>query len=214
MIDVAMGAAGQPWVYFLVLLGCVVDGFFPPFPSEAILVGLAALVATPGGPNPWLLVLVAALGAFAGDNVAYGIGRRVGTTRFRWMRTARLQRSFAWAGRELDRRAVSMILVARFIPIGRVAVNLTAGAIGYPRRGFVAISALSAGMWAAYTVGIGALAGSWFSANPLLGMVAAVVLAGVLGLIVDRVSRLPRARKQRTLIPAVGEVLPERQPVG
>ena len=27
---VLLGAAGQPWVYAAVLLGCVVDGIFPP----------------------------------------------------------------------------------------------------------------------------------------------------------------------------------------
>lgn len=184
--DFVLAAAEQPWVYLVVLLLCLVDGFFPPVPSESVVVGLASLVISQGVPNPWLLILVAALGAFLGDNIAYLIGRAIGTTRFRWMRRPRMQRSFAWAGRELAKRAASLILVARFIPIGRVAVNLTAGATGYPRPRFVVLTMISGVVWAAYSVGIGAVAGSWFEENHLLGVVVAVAIAIVLGFIVDR----------------------------
>lgn len=185
-----LGAAGQPWVYLLVLVCCIVDGFFPPFPSESVVVGLASLVITHGVPNPWLLILVAAVGAFVGDNIAYGIGKGIGTTRFRWMRRPRMQRSFTWAGNELARRAASLILVARFVPIGRVAVNLTAGATGYSRRRFVALTALSGIAWAGYSVGIGAIAGTWFQQNHLLGVVVAIAIAVVIGFVVDRLIAL------------------------
>jgi membrane protein DedA with SNARE-associated domain len=125
-------AAGAPWVYLLVFICCTVDGFFPPFPSESVVVGLASLIVTQGTPNPWLLMLAAALGAFIGDNTAYAIGRGIGLTRFRWMRRPRARRSFAWASSELDKRAASLLLVGRFLPIGRVAVNLAAGPPAIP----------------------------------------------------------------------------------
>ncbi len=190
--DFVLAAAEQPWVYLLVLVCCVVDGFFPPFPSESVVVGLASLVITQGVPNPWLLILVAALGAFFGDNIAFRLGRGIGTTRFRWMRRPRMQRSFTWAGNELAKRAASLILVARFIPIGRVAVNLTAGATGYSRRRFVALTALSGTVWASYSVGIGAIAGTWFEHNYLLGVVVAIGIAVVIGFVMDRVIALVR----------------------
>ncbi|WP_104117905.1 DedA family protein [Arthrobacter sp. B1805] len=190
--DFVLAAAEQPWVYLLVLVCCVVDGFFPPIPSESVVVGLASLVITQGIPNPWLLILVAALGAFLGDNIAFLLGRGIGTTRFRWMRRPRMQRSFTWAGNELAKRAASLILVARFIPIGRVAVNLTAGATGYSQRRFVALTALSGVVWAAYSVGIGAVAGTWFQHNHLLGVAVAIAIAVVIGVVVDRVISLVR----------------------
>ncbi|MEC5200079.1 membrane-associated protein [Arthrobacter sp. PL16] len=190
--DVVLAAAEQPWVYLLVLACCVLDGFFPPVPSESVVVGLASLVITQGVPNPWLLILVAALGAFLGDNIAFRLGRGIGTTRFRWMRRPRMQRSFTWAGKELARRAASLILVARFIPIGRVAVNLTAGATGYSQRRFVALTALSGTVWAGYSVGIGAVAGTWFQHNHLLGVAVAIAVAVVIGVGVDRVIVLVR----------------------
>ncbi|MHA7305165.1 DedA family protein [Arthrobacter sp. TMN-49] len=195
--DLVLAAAGQPWIYLVVVLGCIIDGIFPPFPSEAIVVGLASLTITPGGPAPWLLLPAAILGAFIGDNIAYSIGRRVGTQRFSWMRTPLMVRSFDRVGQELQQRAVSFILVARFLPVVRVAVNLTAGATGYSRKGFMAITAASASLWASYSLGIGVLAGTWFRQNPLLGLIVAVALAAVLGIVADSVAGLIRRRARQ-----------------
>ncbi|MGW9413177.1 DedA family protein [Arthrobacter cupressi] len=185
--DFILAAAGQPWVLFLVLACCLIDGFFPPIPSESVVVGLAAVAATAGVPNPWLLIVVAAIGAFSGDNIAYLIGRRMGTRRWRWMRTQRMQGAFRWAGRELRRRAASLILVARFIPVGRVAVNLTAGATHFRHGEFISLTAVSAVLWAGYSVAIGVFFGQWFEHNHLLGAVIAIVAAVILGVIVDRI---------------------------
>jgi membrane-associated protein len=201
-----LGAAEQPWIYAAVVLACLIDGFFPPIPSEALIVGMAALAATHGGHGLWMLLLAGVLGAFLGDNVAYVLGRRMGTTRFKWMRRPLMQRSFARVARDLESRAVSMILVARFLPGARVAVNLTAGATGFPRKKFVAISALSASLWSGYCVGVGALAGAWLGENPLLGFVVAVVVAGTIGGIVDVAARKLSPRSRRVLKTVGGDV--------
>jgi membrane-associated protein len=192
--DFILAAAGQPWVLILVLACCIIDGFFPPIPSESVVVGLAAVAATADVPNPWLLIATAALGAFTGDNTAYLIGRGVGTRRWRWMRGPRMQRAFRWAGRELRKRAASLILVARFIPIGRVAVNLTAGATHYSHARFVGLTVLSASLWAGYSVGIGLFFGQWFENNHLLGAAIAIACAIVLGIVVDIVISRIRGR--------------------
>jgi membrane-associated protein len=183
--DFILTAAGQPWVLLLVLACCLIDGFFPPIPSESVVVGLAAVAATADVPNPWLLMLVAGVGAFSGDNIAYIIGRRVGTRRWSWMRGPRMQSAFRWAGKELRKRPASLILVARFVPIGRVAVNLTAGVTHYPRLRFVGLTVLSATLWAGYSVGIGLFFGQWFEDNHLLGAAIAIVCAVALGIAVD-----------------------------
>jgi membrane-associated protein len=183
--DFILTAAGQPWVLLLVLACCLIDGFFPPIPSESVVVGLAAGAAPADVPNPWLLMLVAGVGAFSGDNIAYLIGRRVGTRRWSWMRGPRMQSAFRWAGKELRKRPASLILVARFVPIGRVAVNLTAGVTHYPRLRFVGLTVLSATLWAGYSVGIGLFFGQWFEDNHLLGAAIAIVCAVALGIAVD-----------------------------
>jgi membrane protein DedA with SNARE-associated domain len=183
--DFILAAAAQPWVLVLVFACCVIDGFFPPIPSESVVVGLAAVAATADVPAPALLLMTAAAGAFVGDNAAFLIGRRTGTRRWRWMRGPRMQAAFHWAGRELRKRPASLILVARFIPIGRVAVNLTAGATRYPRPRFVGLTVLSALLWASYSVAIGLFFGQWFEDNHLLGVIVAVVCAVVLGIGID-----------------------------
>jgi membrane protein DedA with SNARE-associated domain len=136
-------------------------------------------------------MLVAALGAFGGDNIAYLIGRKVGTRRWRWMRGPRMQTAFHWAGNELRKRPASLVLVARFVPIGRVAVNLTAGATHFAHLRFVGLTVLSAALWSSYSVSIGLFFGQWFEDNHLLGATIAIVCAILLGIIVDiLISRL------------------------
>jgi membrane-associated protein len=192
--DFILAAAGQPWVLILVLACCTIDGFFPPVPSESVVVGLAAVASTAAVPNPYLLLLTAALGAFTGDNIAYLIGRKAGTTRWSWMRGPRMQSAFRWAGGELRKRPASLILVARFIPIGRVAVNLTAGVTGYNHLRFVGLTLLSALLWAGYSVGIGLFFGQWFEENHLLGAAIAIVCAVALGIVVDLVANKLRGK--------------------
>ena len=55
-----------------------------------------------------------------------------------------------------------------------------------PRSPFAALAATT---WAAWSVGVGALAGHWLEGNPLLGSVSGVVVALGLGLVIDRVAR-------------------------
>jgi len=51
------------------------------------------------------------------------------------------------------------------------------------------LAAVAATTWAAWSVGVGALAGHWLEGNPLLGSVLGVVAALLLGLGIDRVAR-------------------------
>jgi membrane protein DedA with SNARE-associated domain len=183
--EAILAAAGQGWVPLVLLAFCTIDGFFPPVPSESLVVGLSAVSSSAGVPNAWVLFCAAAAGAFVGDNVAYAIGRAVGTHRWRWMRSLRMQAAFRWAGRELRKRAASLIMVARFIPVGRVAVNFTAGATRFPRSRFVPLTALSAVLWAGYSVIIGLFFGQWFEDNHLLGASVAIVCAVTLGIVID-----------------------------
>jgi membrane protein DedA with SNARE-associated domain len=90
-----------------------------------------------------------------------------------------------------------IILVARYVPVGRVAVNLTAGASGYPHRRFLGLTALAALSWSAYSVAVGLLSGHWAEDNAVLGMVAGVAFAVVLGVLVDHLVRRVTAAPPR-----------------
>ncbi|HEX2247672.1 MAG TPA: DedA family protein [Arthrobacter sp.] len=190
-------AAAQWWVYPVLFALCLIDGIFPPVPSESVVVALAALAVSAGAPNIWLVIAIAAAGAMAGDNIAYLIGRRIGSNRFKWMQRPRVASAFAWARKELDRRGALLILSARYIPIGRVAVNMTAGASGFHQRRFVLFSVIAGISWSLYSVGIGALAGQWFHDHSLLAAGLAIVIALALGLVVDHGLKLLYKRKAR-----------------
>lgn len=197
LLDPALELAGSPWIYALVFGLAIMDGLLPPMPSETVIVGAAAISAATGRPDWALIAFAAAAGAFTGDNLTYALGRMVDTRRVRWLQGRRAQRAIDVASRGLMRGGASAIFVARYIPVGRVAVNLTAGAVGFPRRRFVLLSLGAAITWAAYSVAIGYLAGRLFSENPLIGILAGVVLAIVLGIAVDRTIAFFRRRRGR-----------------
>lgn len=180
-------AANAWWILPIVFGFCLIDGFLPLLPSETLLVALGAVAATTGEPNVFLLVLVGATGAMAGDQISYRIGRRIGTDRFGWMRRKRTTKLFAFARKELSIRGAMLIFTARYIPIGRVVVNLSAGATGYSIRRFTLLDVLGCLTWASYSVAIGVLAGGWFHDNKLLGIVLSVGLAICLGYLIDKV---------------------------
>lgn len=193
--DLILSWAASPFVLVVVLLLVALDGFFPPMPSEPVVVAVAAIGVATGTPNPWAVFLVAAIGSFVGDNLAFSLGRRVDLERFRWTRGPKASRLLDRARGALDRRAASVILTARFVPVGRVAVNVMAGSSGFARRRFVPLSAVSGAAWAGYSVLVGVFAGAWLRDQPVLGAVVAVSAALAGGVIIDLVVR--RARRSR-----------------
>jgi membrane protein DedA with SNARE-associated domain len=181
--------ATSPLVYLGMYLFAAIDGVFPPIPSESLAIALAALSVSSGQPDLVLIVLVAATGALTGDLLAYAIGRRVEVFRIPFLRGQGVQKTLDWAGRTLSHRGASVILAARFIPVGRVAVNLSAGAVGYPWRRFLGLDALASVTWALYSAAIGIGAGAWFKGHPLGAIVVGLVGGLLIGLVIDWVLR-------------------------
>ncbi|MBD8079912.1 DedA family protein [Cellulosimicrobium arenosum] len=197
MVDGIAGLWGQVEAWLLALVDSAwalptlfattaADGFFPPVPGETVIVTLA-VAAQEGGGVAWSLVLlVAALGAWCGDQLAYSLGRALGTRSLPVLRGARGRRTVAWAARALDRRGSSVVLGARFVPVGRTAVNVTAGAVGFSRRRFMGVSAVASVVWAGWSVALGMLAARWLGDQPLLAVAVGVVAGILLGFVVDR----------------------------
>lgn len=182
---VLLEAAAQPWVPLALLLFCAVDGVFPPVPSESLVIGLAAVSTVTGQPNVVLVLLAGAVGAAIGDLTAYTIGHRVGTRRFVWMRGERAARVIERTGRTLHRRSALFLITGRFVPVVRVAINLTAGASGMPLRRYLPLCLSASVVWASFSVAVGLVGGTWMHDNPVLGMLLAIGLGLVLGTVVD-----------------------------
>jgi membrane protein DedA with SNARE-associated domain len=181
----ALALAGSPWVFAALYLFATIDGFFPPIPSESLVIALASLSGSTGTPELWPVVLVAAAGAFTGDQIAYTIGSRVNVRNIPFMRGEKAQAALDWAEKALHQRGASFIIAARYIPVGRVAVNMTAGALGFPRRRFVGLVAIAAITWALYSTVIGLSAGRLLQGHPVIAIVVGVIGGIVIGFGVD-----------------------------
>lgn len=189
LTDQLLSLAGSPWAFVALGLLCLFDALLPPVPSETIVIGLATLGATGIGPNPWLVLVVAAAAAFVGDRCVYQLGRRLPGDRWA-RRESRLGRSLAWAERSLRERGAPFIISARYVPSGRVAVNLVAGAVRYPARRFTLLAAVAGLLWAAWSVALGVGVGASLPRNPLLATAIGVVAGLLLGVLIERTMRL------------------------
>ncbi|RUQ96908.1 DedA family protein [Labedella endophytica] len=198
---VVTAAAVSPWVFLLVFLVCALDGFFPPVPGETVVVAAAAIAWSTGAPSLPLLVVATVAGAWAGDLIAYRIGRRLGDEPFRWMRRDGVRRVRARVDAQLATRPASVLLTGRFLPVARVLVNMAAGTAHVPARRYLPISLAAASAWTAWTIGLAGLAGLLLPSSPLLTAALAVVLAVGAGYAIDRTAARRRARARHAPTP-------------
>lgn len=195
--DWALALAGTPWVFLAVYAFATIDGFFPPIPSESLIIGLTIVFVQQSSPSFWLLGAVAAAGAFTGDQIAYSIGRRIPIRRLRFMRNARAEKAITWAEHALASRGASFIIAARYVPVGRVAVNMTAGTTSFPRLRFSGLAAIAAVSWSLYSVGLGIGVGVWLKDHPFYALVVGVGVGLLIGVVVDQVMLAVGRRRGR-----------------
>lgn len=178
------------WLYPSVFAVALLDAVIPVFPSESVVIGSASAWQSIGHPNLLFLFLVAAAGAWCGDQTAYFIGTRVDVRTIKFFRRPKVLAALDWAEHSLEHRGALYVIAARFIPMGRVAVNLTAGALRYPHRRFMAIDAVATSIWAAWGILIGTVAASLLGDNLLLSIAVGVTGGVILGFAVEKVMAL------------------------
>jgi membrane-associated protein len=189
-------AEASAWAYVVVLLFAVVDAVLPVVPSETAVI-TAGVVAVSGDLSLPLVIAAAAVGAFAGDNLAYGIGRRYGTrAKERFFRGDKAKRRLEWASTQLEQRGGELIAVARFIPGGRTAVTLTAGLTRFPWRRFAVFDAIAALIWAGYAALLGYFGGQAFEHQPWKGLLVALGIAFAVTLGTELVRWFLRRRRR------------------
>ncbi|GIJ47858.1 membrane protein [Virgisporangium aliadipatigenens] len=181
----------------LLLVGlCGLDGVLPMVPSDAAVLTAGVLGHEDPARVP-LIVAATALGVFTGDHLAYGIGRGLLGS---WLvgRSARVGRAVGAVHARLERRAGPLIVASRFVPGGRVTVNLACGTARLPLRRFSPASAVAALAWAVYITGLGYAGGAAFAGNPLLGIAAGFGLSLTFGGVLELIRRRARPRTGRT----------------
>ncbi|MEU6668519.1 DedA family protein [Streptomyces sp. NPDC046727] len=190
----AFGALGVLVVIFAES-GLLVVGFF--LPGDTLLFPAGVLCAGSADQPPrlelWQVLLCAAVGAVAGGQVGYLIGRQGGRALLRRTSSRQVKDAAARAERLLARYGYGKALViGRFVPLLRTVLHPVAGALGVPRRTFTLWQTVGGVLWSQTLV----LAGYTLGASVphiddyLLPLVAVVIVLSLLPL-------LPEARRAR-----------------
>ena len=126
-------------------------------PGEATITALTAAAGHQLAPWLWLAVF---LGACAGDQINYWLGRawgpRLATSRLvRRLGSSRWDRGTAL----LQRHGARAVLLSRMVPVVRTLVPAAAGTAHVGLPSFTAASAIGCAIWAALWVGAGSVLG-------------------------------------------------------
>ncbi|HEX9065574.1 MAG TPA: DedA family protein [Streptosporangiaceae bacterium] len=195
---VQLVADASGWAYGIVFLLALLDALLPVVPSETVVI-TAGVVAAAGSMNLPLIIVAAACGAFAGDNLAYLIGYRFGgraTDRF--LRGEKGKRSLRWAETQLSERGGELIAVARFIPGGRTAVTLSAGTVRFPWPRFAVFDAIAGLIWGTYAALLGYFGGKTFEGAAWKGLLLALGIAFAMAGLIELVRWYLKRRSART----------------
>lgn len=175
-------ALDSAWLYPVAAFFVALSALVPPVPSTCLFVALGALSAKGGTPNGALLVAAMLTGAVAGDLATYLMIRRRDVANWRFLQGPRTQKALNASKDRMATHAVSWVLSSRFIPMGRLTMNVACAVTPVPWRTFMLYSVTAGVVWSLYSVGVGALSGLL----PGLSTEFAVVLAITLSLLLGR----------------------------
>jgi membrane protein DedA with SNARE-associated domain len=182
------------WAYGIVFVLAFLDAILPIVPSETAVI-TAGVVAAAGELSLPIVIASALSGAFAGDNTAYLIGRRLGALVVeRFFSGEKARGRIERAKQQLRERGGELIVVGRFIPGGRTAVTLSAGLLRFRWRRFAAYDVVAAAAWALYASLLGYLGGHAFEDAAWKGLLLALALGFALGGLVEAVRWVRRRR--------------------
>jgi membrane protein DedA with SNARE-associated domain len=200
MTELLTMMAAPAWAYLALFGFLAVDAMFPVVPIQAIMITSGALTIY-GNLNLALVILIGALGMFAGDLVAVMLGRssaghagggwingRLSALRARFApkddkpRTeSRTRRAAERATRGLRQPGPLVLLLCRFVPGGRMAAGFHAGRTGYPIKKFFLYDGLAALAWASYGGLVGHIGGTAVTQSAWRLFVIAATAAVVFG---------------------------------
>ncbi|HEX8497314.1 MAG TPA: VTT domain-containing protein [Actinomycetales bacterium] len=170
----------------ILFVECGLFVFFLPGDSLLFTVGL--LVGRGDIEQPlWLVCLVLTIAAFAGNVVGYEIGRRAGPPLFnrpdsRLFKQRYIDETVAF----FDKYGARAVVLARFVPIVRTFITITAGVGRMDRRRFFTYSAIGAVLWATGVTVLGYFLGSVdFVASNLEIIALLIVFVSILPAVVE-----------------------------
>jgi len=209
MVAAALPTASYPALVGLVLLGSII----PVVPTGALVSAAAAAVVTRDTYASLAIVIVTAtIGAFVGDVVTFALCRVVGERAVHWFRRdhggqRRAERSprsgargdsprFAAAEQRMVEHRVSVLVLARLVPAGRIPVLLAAGLSTISWRMFLGAQLIAGAIWAAMYTGIGLAGGTIFD-EAWQAVLAALVIVVVLSVATQQIQKLVQRRRAK-----------------
>jgi membrane protein DedA with SNARE-associated domain len=189
VIDIA-AVLSSVWLLPMLALMVTADGPLPVLPSEAlIMIATSSAMSRAATDALVALFLAITVASMAGDALNYGIGK--------WSR--RMPAADLTAGgrvgrirERLVRRPGAALVVARFIPGGRLVSTVGAGRAGVPFSLFVPWTVVSSSLWAVYMMSLGVGIGAMTLGNPWVSLAAAIVVSLGLGVAFEAGRRLWR----------------------
>lgn len=207
-----------PWALWgaaaIVFAECgLLIGFFLPGDSLLFTVGLFASTGWLHQPL-WLACLVLTVTAFLGNVVGYEIGRRTGPAIFRTEDSRLFKKEYVdKTVTFFDTYGTKAIVLARFVPIVRTFITVTAGVGQMDRRKYLIFSGIGGVLWATGVTVLGSLLGRFaFVKSNLEAILLSIVLISVVPIVVEYLRKRATSRREAGSAPAAGSPAPAPQP--
>jgi membrane-associated protein len=168
-------------------------GFF--FPGDTLLFTAGVLVQrSTFHESLWLVILLEAVAAIAGNLVGYEIGKRGGPAVFtkpesRLFKPEYVERTSAF----FDRYGPMAIVLGRFVPVVRTFITVMAGAGRMPYRIYVVYTVIGGILWTVAVTLLGYFLGN---VDIIANNVELILLAGVAVSVVPVVAQLVLSRRR------------------
>lgn len=186
-----------PWALVVMALLIVIEtGLLFPFLPGDSLIFTVALLSTRLGVPLWLVIVVAAASAIAGDQLGFEIGRRRGRRLFtpdaRIFKTRYLEE----ADQFFERWGRGAIVLSRFVPVVRTFIAPAIGASTLRHRTFTVWNTVGGIAWASLL----GLAGFFLGQIPVVAsnvelIGVGIVVISVIPIVIAALARRARARR-------------------
>lgn len=148
----------NPWFLLFLFVVAFLDSVFPIVPSEFSVIaggvasGSGMLIDDQRVLSIVLVIVLAAVGAYGGDSLAYAIGSRSDKlVRKIFFRGDKGEKRLFATGEQIRKRGGLLLITARFIPGGRTAMTFSCGLTGQPFWAwFSRWDLLATTLWASY----------------------------------------------------------------
>jgi membrane protein DedA with SNARE-associated domain len=150
-------------------LGAAVWSFFE---GETFVLAAAAIGATVGLVDPWILLGSVWIGSYLGDQTWFYLGRRYGPSILRRFPNSRPR--VESANRLLAQYGTLFVLTFRFLYGIRNVASVVCGLAGFSRARFAVLNFIAAGIWASSFVAAGWFLGGWLGVERLFWSICAI----------------------------------------